>query len=107
MPEHVEPRHLGERHPQMVTTRGELASVRERMQDEVQRIISDLTNEGAVARARVLPEGWVVGRAGGDVPVPGTPAGLGTDAPVGQRRLGEAGRRPRGGPRRGTRSRRS
>jgi polysaccharide biosynthesis transport protein len=43
---------LGERHPQMVTTRGELANVREKMQDEVQRIVSDLTNEVAVARAR-------------------------------------------------------
>jgi polysaccharide biosynthesis transport protein len=43
---------IGERHPQMVTTRGELANVREKMQDEVQRIISDLTNEVAVARAR-------------------------------------------------------
>ena len=36
----------------MVTTRAELQSVREKMQDEVQRIISDLTNEVAVARAR-------------------------------------------------------
>jgi succinoglycan biosynthesis transport protein ExoP len=43
---------LGERHPQMVTTRGELANVREKMQDEVQRIISDLQNEVAVAKAR-------------------------------------------------------
>jgi capsular exopolysaccharide synthesis family protein len=43
---------MGERHPMMVTTQGELANVREKMQDEVQRIISDLTNEVAVARAR-------------------------------------------------------
>ena len=43
---------MGERHPLMVTTQGELANVREKMQDEVQRIISDLTNEVAVARAR-------------------------------------------------------
>jgi capsular exopolysaccharide synthesis family protein len=43
---------MGERHPQMVTTRGELASVREKMQDEVQRIVSDLSNEVAVTRAR-------------------------------------------------------
>jgi exopolysaccharide transport family protein len=43
---------IGERHPQMVTTRGQLASVREKMQDEVQRIISELQNEVAVTRAR-------------------------------------------------------
>jgi capsular exopolysaccharide synthesis family protein len=43
---------LGENHPQMVTTKGELASVRQKMQDEVQRIISDLENEVAVAQAR-------------------------------------------------------
>ena len=43
---------MGERHPMMVTTQGELATVREKMQDEVQRIISDLTNEVAVAKAR-------------------------------------------------------
>src|SRR5919109_1822217 len=43
---------IGERHPQMVTTRGELATVREKMQDEVQRIISELTNEVTVTRAR-------------------------------------------------------
>jgi polysaccharide biosynthesis transport protein len=43
---------MGDRHPLMVTTRGELANVREKMQDEVQRIVSDLTNEVAVARAR-------------------------------------------------------
>jgi polysaccharide biosynthesis transport protein len=43
---------IGDRHPQMVTTRGELASVREKMQDEVQRIISELTDEVAVTRAR-------------------------------------------------------
>jgi polysaccharide biosynthesis transport protein len=43
---------MGERHPLMVTTQGELANVRQKMQDEVQRIISDLQNEVAVARAR-------------------------------------------------------
>ncbi|MEM7023024.1 MAG: polysaccharide biosynthesis tyrosine autokinase [Pseudomonadota bacterium] len=43
---------IGERHPLMVTTRGELANVRSKMQEEVQRIISDLNNEVAVARAR-------------------------------------------------------
>ena len=43
---------MGERHPMMVTAQGELASVRQKMQDEVQRIISDLSNEVAVARAR-------------------------------------------------------
>lgn len=43
---------MGERHPQMVTTRGELANVQAKMQDEVQRIISDLSNEVAVALAR-------------------------------------------------------
>ncbi len=43
---------IGEKHPLMITTRGELASVRAKMQDEVQRIISDLTNEVAVAKAR-------------------------------------------------------
>ena len=43
---------IGERHPLMVTTQGELASVRSKMQDEVQRIVSDLSNEVAVAQAR-------------------------------------------------------
>jgi succinoglycan biosynthesis transport protein ExoP len=43
---------MGDNHPMMVTTRGELANVREKMQDEVQRIISDLSNEVAVSRAR-------------------------------------------------------
>jgi polysaccharide biosynthesis transport protein len=43
---------MGERHPMMVTTQGELANVRQKMEDEVQRIVSDLTNEVAVARAR-------------------------------------------------------
>jgi len=43
---------MGERHPLMVTTRGELTNVRAKMQDEVQRIISDLSNEVAVSRAR-------------------------------------------------------
>ena len=43
---------MGENHPMMRTTQGELSTVREKMQDEVQRIISDLTNEVAVAKAR-------------------------------------------------------
>jgi polysaccharide biosynthesis transport protein len=43
---------MGENHPQMVTTQGELDSVRQKMQDEVQRILSDLQNEVAVSRAR-------------------------------------------------------
>jgi succinoglycan biosynthesis transport protein ExoP len=42
----------GENHPQMVNTRAELSSVRGKMQDEVRRIIQDLENEVAVARAR-------------------------------------------------------
>jgi capsular exopolysaccharide synthesis family protein len=43
---------FGENHPQMVNTRAEIQSIRDKMQDEVQRIVSDLTNEVAVARAR-------------------------------------------------------
>jgi exopolysaccharide transport family protein len=42
----------GENHPQMVNTRAEIQSIRDKMQDEVQRIIQDLGNEVAVARAR-------------------------------------------------------
>ena len=42
----------GENHPQMVNTRAEIQSVRDKMQDEVQRIVQDLANEVAVARAR-------------------------------------------------------
>jgi len=43
---------IGERHPLMVTTRGELAQVRQKMQDEVQRIVATLSDEVAVTRAR-------------------------------------------------------
>ncbi len=43
---------FGENHPQMVNTRAEIQSVRDKMQDEVQRIIQDHVNEVAVARAR-------------------------------------------------------
>lgn len=42
----------GENHPQMVNTRAEIQSVRDKMEDEVRRIIQDLGNEVAVARAR-------------------------------------------------------
>ena len=42
----------GENHPQMVNTRAEIQSVRDKMKDEVQRIVQDLANEVAVARAR-------------------------------------------------------
>jgi polysaccharide biosynthesis transport protein len=42
----------GDNHPQMVNTRAELESVRAKMEDEVQRIVQDLANEVAVARAR-------------------------------------------------------
>jgi succinoglycan biosynthesis transport protein ExoP len=42
----------GENHPQMVNTRAEIQSIRDKMQDEVQRIVQDLANEAAVARAR-------------------------------------------------------
>jgi polysaccharide biosynthesis transport protein len=42
----------GDNHPQMVNTRAELGSVRDKMEDEVQRIVQDLANEVAVARAR-------------------------------------------------------
>jgi succinoglycan biosynthesis transport protein ExoP len=42
----------GENHPQMVNTRADLASVRAKMNDEVKRIVQDLANEVAVAKAR-------------------------------------------------------
>jgi capsular exopolysaccharide synthesis family protein len=42
----------GENHPQMVTTRAEIQSVRDKMKDEVQRIVQDDLNEVAVAKAR-------------------------------------------------------
>ncbi|HEX6144640.1 MAG TPA: polysaccharide biosynthesis tyrosine autokinase [Geminicoccaceae bacterium] len=43
---------FGERHPAMVNLRSDLESVRAKMQDEVDRIVQDLQNEVAVARAR-------------------------------------------------------
>ena len=42
----------GENHPQMVNTRAEIQSVRDKMKDEVRRIIQDDVNEVAVAKAR-------------------------------------------------------
>jgi succinoglycan biosynthesis transport protein ExoP len=42
----------GENHPQMVNTRAEIQSVRDKMKDEVQRIVQDDINEVAVAKAR-------------------------------------------------------
>ena len=42
----------GENHPQMVHTRAEIQSIRDKMLDEVQRITQDLNNEVAVAKAR-------------------------------------------------------
>ena len=42
----------GANHPQMVNTQAEIASIRSKMEDEVRRIIQDLTNEVAVAKAR-------------------------------------------------------
>jgi succinoglycan biosynthesis transport protein ExoP len=43
---------IGERHPTMLSLRSDLESVREKMSDEVQRVIQDYENEVAVARAR-------------------------------------------------------
>ncbi|HET6520453.1 MAG TPA: polysaccharide biosynthesis tyrosine autokinase [Geminicoccaceae bacterium] len=43
---------FGERHPTMVGLRADAESVREKMQDEVRRILTDLENEVVVARAR-------------------------------------------------------
>ncbi len=43
---------FGERHPTMVGLRADIESVRAKMEDEVQRILQDLENEVAVARAR-------------------------------------------------------
>ena len=43
---------FGENHPQMVNTRAEIQSVRDKMRDEVKRIIQDDINEVAVAKAR-------------------------------------------------------
>ena len=42
----------GENHPQMVNTRAQIGSIRDKMLDEVQRITGDLSNEVAVAKAR-------------------------------------------------------
>jgi polysaccharide biosynthesis transport protein len=42
----------GENHPQMVNTRSEIQSVRDKMLDEVRRIVEDLENEVSVAVAR-------------------------------------------------------
>jgi polysaccharide biosynthesis transport protein len=43
---------FGERHPQMVNLNNELQSVRDKIDDEVQRIAQELQNSVAVARAR-------------------------------------------------------
>lgn len=42
----------GENHPQMVNTRSEMASVRDKMRDEVRRIVQQLEDEVSVAVAR-------------------------------------------------------
>jgi polysaccharide biosynthesis transport protein len=42
----------GEKHPQMLAKRSEVQSVRDKMQDEVRRIVQDLQNEVSVAGAR-------------------------------------------------------
>jgi capsular exopolysaccharide synthesis family protein len=42
----------GDRHPQMVSLRGDIGSLRGKMRDEVERIMQDLQNEVAIARAR-------------------------------------------------------
>jgi polysaccharide biosynthesis transport protein len=57
---------FGENHPQMVNTRAEIQSVRDKMLDEVQRIIQDLQNEVAVARAREQELNNAMGRLQGD-----------------------------------------
>ncbi len=57
---------FGENHPQMVNTRAEIQSVRDKMLDEVQRIIQDLSNEVAVARAREQELNNSMGRLQGD-----------------------------------------
>ncbi|MCC2664748.1 MAG: protein tyrosine kinase [Geminicoccaceae bacterium] len=56
----------GENHPQMVNTRAEIQSIRDKMQDEVQRIVQDLANEVAVARAREQELTNSMGRLQGD-----------------------------------------
>ena len=42
----------GENHPQMVNTRAEIGSVRDKMLDEVRRIVEELENQVSVATAR-------------------------------------------------------
>jgi capsular exopolysaccharide synthesis family protein len=42
----------GENHPQMINTRAEIQSVRDKMVDEARRIVDDLENEVSVATAR-------------------------------------------------------
>ena len=56
----------GENHPQMVNTRAEIQSIRDKMQDEVQRIVQDLANEVAVSRAREQELSNNMGRLQGD-----------------------------------------
>jgi capsular exopolysaccharide synthesis family protein len=43
---------FGENHPQMINTRAEIQSVRDKMLDEARRIINDFENEVSVATAR-------------------------------------------------------
>ncbi|MEO1016332.1 MAG: polysaccharide biosynthesis tyrosine autokinase [Pseudomonadota bacterium] len=45
---------FGERHPQMQTLKAEVAGIRGKQREEVQRIVSDLGNEVEVARAREI-----------------------------------------------------
>jgi exopolysaccharide transport family protein len=45
---------LGARHPQMVNLQGEIETVRGKIGDEVERVIQDLENEVAVAKAREI-----------------------------------------------------
>ncbi len=57
---------FGERHPQMVNLRGELDSVRAKTTDEVKRVIQDLANEVAVAKAREQELETSLGKLQGD-----------------------------------------
>ncbi len=43
---------FGDRHPRMVNLRGELQTVRGKIEDEVRRVVQDLENEVAVSKAR-------------------------------------------------------
>ncbi|MGI9437297.1 MAG: GumC family protein [Geminicoccaceae bacterium] len=43
---------FGSNHPRMVNTRGELQTVRGKLEDEVSRVVQDLENEVAVSKAR-------------------------------------------------------